>query len=198
MPHVDMPIPGAAPAPALVRPPAYDAPIVTTGQPGALTRNEKLARDENINRALALTYKGHTTRQIGEMLGVSHATIERWVNSALEQAAMSRTNNVDALRMKLTNQIEWAISCLIPQVEAGKPFAVEKYLSGIDKIAKLWGVDAPIETKQLTLIAQLPADERVKRITELLFDNLPTQIETITISQEPYTTDLIQEETDTQ
>lgn len=185
----DAPAPAQPPAPALIRPPAHEAALSTVPD-GSPTRANLDTRQAMIERCLELRFKAYTYKEIADMLGIHFTTAGKYIQEGLEELARVRVHNADALRQEMTNQIHFAMSHLRPKVEEGIPFAVEKWLSCIDRLAKLWGVDAPIETKQLTLIAQLPASERVQRIAELLMDNLPASKQVIDLDREPYTTDL--------
>lgn len=134
-------------------------------RPGLDERNAQLIGEIMEMRRKALSYQ-----TIAQKLGISVSNAHELAKRGLEALRASNLDTAEQLRGEMLAQIDWALEMLIPGVEAGKPFAIEKFFAGLDRKAKLLGLDAPTNVNQaVTLIPpKLTTPERVNGVLKLI------------------------------
>lgn len=112
-------------------------------------KNEILALDKII-RALKLRREGKTIASIAAELGYSTRVVSRMIAEGLKAVNDELHEESEILRADLAARLEWGLEKIAPEVEQGKPFAFEKWISGNMAIAKLYGLlDADTKTPTL-------------------------------------------------
>lgn len=86
--------------------------------------------------------KGRTLTDIGAELGIAPSTVQYHEQKILRRLAEENTKTADEYRALITERLEFALRGLAPLVEAGKPFAVEKWVMILDRLMRLYLPDA--------------------------------------------------------
>lgn len=102
-------------------------------------KNELMELDK-IMRAVKLRREGKSIPTIAAELGMKTGTISRMVAEGLRALQSDLQGENELLRADIHARLEWAMERLAPEVELGKPFAVEKWISLNMSIAKLYGL----------------------------------------------------------
>lgn len=112
-------------------------------------RNEILALDK-IMRALKLRREGKTVTSIAHELGFSTKVVSRMLAEGLRALQSELQDESEVMRADIHARLDWAAEKLSPEVELGKPFAIEKWISLHMSMAKLYGLlDADTKTPAL-------------------------------------------------
>lgn len=98
-------------------------------------------RADKINRAYELRLKGRTYREIGEALGVSHVTAQKWIKSHLENVTLPL---VDEVRKQEVDRLTRYLDRLDDRVEEGDDKAIGLAIKISESLRKLLGVDVPV------------------------------------------------------
>jgi hypothetical protein len=116
--------------------------------------------------ALELRISGHSYRDIADSMGCADSTAYELVQSALREIP---AQNVEILRTEHDAMIRLLLSKLKPRIDKGEPRAIEVATKLLERLAKLWGLDAP--TRQ---IMQVITEEAVDRAIRELEEQLGT------------------------
>jgi len=117
-------------------------------------------------QALELRISGHTYRDIADQMQCADSTAYELVQSALREIP---AQNVEILRTEHDAMIRLLLSKLKPRIDKGEPRAIEVATKLLERLAKLWGLDAP--TRQ---IMQVITEEAVDRAIRELEEQLGT------------------------
>ncbi|GAA2112503.1 hypothetical protein GCM10009759_55270 [Kitasatospora saccharophila] len=130
---------------------------------GAPNNNSASTTEVQFRRhtAVELRRTGMSYVAIGEHLGVNRKTAWRYVQDALIERARETATDRDALVGEQIVVIETVLEGLLPKVAAGDARAAEVVLKALDRHARLFGLDAPVQIK-----AEL-TNERVSRVMQL-------------------------------
>jgi hypothetical protein len=100
--------------------------------PGAETRTEQLEEKIIYDRV-----RGRSLEAIAQDLGLTRQAVAYHERKILARRRLENQKSADEMVELLTGQIQYAMEQLQPEVEKGKPFAVEKWLACIDRLMKL-------------------------------------------------------------
>lgn len=81
--------------------------------------------------------RGRSLEAIGQELGLTRQAVAYHERKILARRRLENQKSADEMVELLTAQIGYAMEQLQPEVEKGKPFAVEKWLACIDRLMKL-------------------------------------------------------------
>lgn len=90
--------------------------------------------------AIKLRREGKSIPTIATELRVKQQTVTRMIAEGLRALQSDLQGEAELLRADIHARLDWAAECLAPEVEQGKPFAVEKWVSLHMSIAKLYGL----------------------------------------------------------
>lgn len=108
--------------------------------PHSLSVSDPTAEDREViygDKIIHDRARGKSLEAIARELGVTRQTVAYHEKKALARRRLENMKSTDEMVELLTSQIGYAMEQLQPQVEAGKPFAVEKWLACIDRLMKL-------------------------------------------------------------
>jgi hypothetical protein len=118
-----------------------------TAESATSGRRSKARTQED--KAFDLRILGNSYREIGRQLGVSGAAAHKMVKRVLEDLAQSTTDKAIELRRIETRRIEAMLKNMLPKAMKGKQEinmkAVDRVVKLMDRMAKLWGLDAPVK-----------------------------------------------------
>jgi hypothetical protein len=109
---------------------------------------EILARRAHVQN---LRLQGMTERAIAEKVGVVPSVINADLKAIFTELKNASTNEAATWRVLLSERLEGMIAVLTPMVAAGDLAAMTQYLKVIERLAKLWGADMPVEVKNNTI-----------------------------------------------
>ena len=98
-----------------------------------------------------LRLQGMTQNDIAEKLGVSRVVITQDLKAIFTALKEASTNEAATWRVLLSERLEGMIAVLTPMVAVGDLAAMAQYLKVIERLAKLWGADMPVEVKNNTV-----------------------------------------------
>ena len=107
--------------------------------------------------ALELRISGMSYRAIADALSCADSTAYELVQSALREIP---AQNVEILRTEHDAMIRMLILKLKPRIDKGEPRAIEVATKLLERLAKLWGLDAPTR-KVLEVITESVVDEAI-------------------------------------
>jgi hypothetical protein len=108
-------------------------------------------------QALELRISGMSYRAIADALSCADSTAYELVQSALREIP---AQNVEILRTEHDAMIRMLILKLKPRIDKGEPRAIEVATKLLERLAKLWGLDAPTR-KVLEVITESVVDEAI-------------------------------------
>ena len=92
------------------------------------------------SQALELRISGMSYRAIADALSCADSTAYELVQSALREIPAA---NVELLRTEHDAMIRLLMLKLKPRIDRGEPRAIEVGVKLLERLAKLWGLDAP-------------------------------------------------------
>lgn len=108
-------------------------------------------------QALELRISGMSYRAIADALSCADSTAYELVQSALREIPAA---NVEILRTEHDAMIRLLMLKLKPRIDKGEPRAIEVATKLLERLAKLWGLDAPTR-KVLEVITESVVDEAI-------------------------------------
>ena len=108
-------------------------------------------------QALELRISGMSYRAIADALSCADSTAYELVQSALREIPAA---NVELLRTEHDAMIRLLMLKLKPRIDKGEPRAIEVATKLLERLAKLWGLDAPTR-KVLEVITESVVDEAI-------------------------------------
>lgn len=111
----------------------------------------ELMQVDKIRRACRLRAEGKTIPTIANELKTTTKAVAMMLVEGLRAVQSESIVEAGILREDISARLEWAMECLAPEVQLGKPFAIEKWISGHMAIAKLHGLDNPVSPAQVTV-----------------------------------------------
>ncbi|WP_298207514.1 helix-turn-helix domain-containing protein [Ferrimicrobium sp.] len=108
-------------------------------------------------QALELRISGMSYRAIADAMQCADSTAYELVQSALREIP---AQNVEILRTEHDAMIRMLFSKLMPRIDKGEPRAIEVGVKLLERLAKLWGLDAPTR-KVLEVITESVIDEAI-------------------------------------
>lgn len=111
------------------------------GAPTKRHRARQIVRAEKMRRAVELRKAGATYRQISEQLGYSsEKTAHKLVKDAIKVTLNEKTDELRTLQYERLNHM---MLVLWPKVQSGDERAITTALGIMDKMDRLYGVEAP-------------------------------------------------------
>jgi len=120
---------------------------------------------------VAARVKGRTLEDIAGELGMTAAGVAYHEKKALARLAEENLKNAEEYRALITERLEFALRGLVPFVEAGKPFAVEKWVMILDRLIRLYLPDAAKPSGGITVNNFAPGTQPMSSaeyVTQLL------------------------------
>ena len=108
-------------------------------------------------QALELRISGMSYRAIADALSCADSTAYELVQSALREIPAA---NVEILRTEHDAMIRLLMLKLKPRIDKGEPRAIEVATKLLERLAKLWGLDAPTR-KVLEVVTESVIDEAI-------------------------------------
>ena len=108
-------------------------------------------------QALELRISGMSYRAIADAMQCADSTAYELVQSALREIPAA---NVELLRTEHDAMIRLLMLKLKPRIDKGEPRAIEVATKLLERLAKLWGLDAPTR-KVLEVITESVVDEAI-------------------------------------
>lgn len=132
------------------------APVGTTRRKhSGMTEVDRIAQED---RALDLKRLGLSDRQIATELGVNHATVQNRLTAALSRSVSLKA---DEYRTLVTLRLENLWGNLQAGIAQGDSRAVTAALGVLDRLAKIHGLDAPIQHE---VVMESEADREIKTL----------------------------------
>ena len=108
-------------------------------------------------QALELRISGMSYRAIADAMQCADSTAYELVQSALREIPAA---NVELLRTEHDAMIRLLMLKLKPRIDKGEPRAIEVATKLLERLAKLWGLDAPTR-KVLEVVTESVVDEAI-------------------------------------
>ncbi len=119
------------------------------------------------SEALELRISGMSYRAIADAMHCADSTAYELVQSALREIP---AQNVEILRTEHDQMIRMLMLKLKPRIDKGEPRAIEVAAKLLERLAKLWGLDAP--TRQvMQVITESVVDEAIRELEAELRDD---------------------------
>lgn len=131
-------------------------PVGTAGRThSGITEAERLSQED---RALDLKRLGVSDRAIATELGVTHATVQNRIKAALSRSVDLKA---DEYRTLVTQRLENLWGNLQAGIQQGDTRAITSGLGVLDRLAKIHGLDAPIQHE---VVMESEADREIKTL----------------------------------
>ena len=108
----------------------------------------KLTASQRKIAAVKFRVMGYNFHQIAQAIGCSEQQARNYVAKAM---AESQSKNVEELRGIQNEQLNYMLSKVWSQIDNGSLWAVDRGIKILERQAKLNGLDAPIQTAQVTI-----------------------------------------------
>ena len=127
------------------------------------TSQNSIMLAERRARMLRMRLDGFLLEDIAEAEACSTATACREVQRALADLAEQNRTAAAELRAVQTERLERMYRGLRPGIDKGSPAAVQSGIKVVERLAKLWGIDAP---ERLDLTATVASRAALTRLSD--------------------------------
>lgn len=107
--------------------------------------------------AYNLRLRGHSLRDIGKLMGVSHTAVANWIKAECEERVLPLADEVR--KQEIDRFDQWLLR-LAEQIDEGKQVArnIEVAVKVSERRAKLLGADSPVVTELNATVEHRPAE----------------------------------------
>lgn len=112
-----------------------------------------------------LRLKGHTVRQVAEIVGVSKSSVSNYCKAAALEVISPL---VSEYRQMEDERLDLAFAAILPRVEIGEVRAVEVLIKLLERRAKLHGLDAPVQVEQ-SITTYTETDRKLEELAREIF-----------------------------
>lgn len=107
--------------------------------------------------AYNLRLRGHSLRDIGKLMGVSHTAVANWIKLECDQRVLPLADEVR--KQEIDRFDNWLLK-LAEQIDDGKQVArnIEVAVKVSERRARLLGADAPIQTEVAATVEHKPTE----------------------------------------
>lgn len=134
-------------------------------------RNESRANNAELAEKQVAAYnlrlRGHSLRDIGKMMGVSHTAVANWIKAECDTRVLPLADEVR--KQEIDRFDNWLLR-LAEQIDEGKQVArnIEVAVKVSERRAKLLGADSPVVTEVNAVVEHKPTEvlsliERARR-----------------------------------
>jgi DNA-binding CsgD family transcriptional regulator len=134
---------------------------------------QRASKAERQSKAFDLLKAGASYRQIAKALDVSHETARKDVEAVLADLRAQATAGAEELRALEDERLTMAALAIAKQVQSGHLGAVDRWVRISESRRKLWGLDAPSTSKNLTL-----TPDQLRDLTDGELDELERKLST--------------------
>lgn len=118
--------------------------------------------------ALALRVQGLTYEEIGAKLGITKQSVSVLMKKELAEVARERRELAEYQIDTELEAVNFALAGLAPKVKKGDPMAAQAFFRGLERRAKLLGLDAPEKhhhTHDVRKLSDAELDAEINRLS---------------------------------